>query len=155
MAKRKPVSSSSPSASKSTGSQPTLGISEQEQWRLIQQSGVLKQASDVYKIRPEADPLHAPVPASAGANAEDDDEGVNPLFEEIFQTIVIAMPLSFFLLLLHMYAALACAPRRRCLTPRLPALCTYSTSKSRTTGTSRTGWPLAPLVRRCCVFDPR
>ncbi|KAI0035667.1 hypothetical protein K488DRAFT_82854 [Vararia minispora EC-137] len=74
----------------------SLVIADQEQWRLIQESGILKKASDVYKARPSTDPLNG---STSGPSAQDDE--VNPLFEEIFQSIVIAMPLSFLLLLLH------------------------------------------------------
>ncbi|TFY72740.1 hypothetical protein EVG20_g246 [Dentipellis fragilis] len=63
---------------------PPIDIPEEEQWRIIRESGILKQA--------------ATQPA-AKEGSEDDDE--YPLAEEIFVATTLFIPLAFFLLLMH------------------------------------------------------
>lgn len=57
-------------------------IPEDEQWRLVNESGILKKIKDI--------------------PPEDTDEGLPPLAEEIFNAIVLIMPMSFLLLLMEM-----------------------------------------------------
>lgn len=63
---------------------PLVEISEDEQWRLIQESGVLKKISTQ---NPE--------------ESIDNDEAL-PLAEEIFNTVVLLMPFTFFLIMMDM-----------------------------------------------------
>lgn len=66
---------------KSTGSsEPLLQIPEDEQWRIIQESGVLQQA----------------------AVAESNEPQVTPLAEEIANASLLITPFSFLLLLMEM-----------------------------------------------------
>ncbi|KAJ8590308.1 hypothetical protein M405DRAFT_816436 [Rhizopogon salebrosus TDB-379] len=62
---------------------PPVEISEDEQWRLIQESGVLKKISDT------------PKPEEAVGNGEP-----LPLAEEIFNAVVLIMPFTFFLVMM-------------------------------------------------------
>jgi hypothetical protein len=64
---------------------PLVEISEDEQWRLIQESGVLKKISTQ---NPEESTI-------------DNDEAL-PLAEEIFNTVVLLMPFTFFLIMMDM-----------------------------------------------------
>jgi hypothetical protein len=64
---------------------PPVEISEDEQWRLIQESGVLKKISDT------------PKPEEAVGNGEP-----LPLAEEIFNAVVLIMPFTFFLVMMDM-----------------------------------------------------
>lgn len=63
---------------------PLIEIPEDEKWRLIRQSGLLKD-------------LQPP-------DVEDDDE-VFPLAQEIFNCAVLVVPFSFFLLMMEVYVA--------------------------------------------------
>jgi hypothetical protein len=63
---------------------PLVEISEDEQWRLIEQTGVLRKISDTRK----------PV--------ETDNVEPLPLADEIFNAIVFIMPLTFFLIMMDM-----------------------------------------------------
>jgi hypothetical protein len=64
---------------------PLVEISEDEQWRLIQETGVLRKISDTQK--PE----------------ETTDNGEPfPLAEEIFSAVVLIMPFTFFLIMMDM-----------------------------------------------------
>lgn len=73
---------------------PDLQISDEEQWRLIEQSGVLKQV-------PTSD--HEPTSSSTlQANRGNDDEEEYPLAEEIFAAITLLIPMSFLLLMMYM-----------------------------------------------------
>jgi hypothetical protein len=73
---------------------PDLQISEEEQWRLIEQSGVLKKV-------PTSD--HKPTSSSTPqANQGNDDEEEYPLAEELFAAATLLIPISFLLLLMYM-----------------------------------------------------
>lgn len=73
---------------------PDLQISDEEQWRLIEQSGVLKQV-------PTSD--HEPTSSSTPqANRGNDDEEEYPLAEEIFAATTLLIPISFLLLMMYM-----------------------------------------------------
>ncbi|KAG0709542.1 hypothetical protein DFH29DRAFT_2158 [Suillus ampliporus] len=62
---------------------PLVEIPEDEQWRLIQEAGVLRKISDTQK------------PAETTDNAEP-----LPLAEEIFNAVVLIMPFTFFLIMM-------------------------------------------------------
>jgi hypothetical protein len=73
---------------------PDLQISNEEQWRLIEQSGLLK------KI-PTSD--HEPTSSSTPqANQGNDDEDEYPLAEEVFAATTLLVPISFLLLMMYM-----------------------------------------------------
>jgi hypothetical protein len=74
---------------------PDLQISNEEQWRLIEQSGVLKKV-------PTSD--HQPTSSSITpqANQRNDDEEQYPLAEEIFAATTLLIPISFLLLMMYM-----------------------------------------------------
>jgi hypothetical protein len=73
---------------------PDLQISNEEQWRLIEQSGVLKKV-------PTSD--HQPTSSSTPqANKENEEEEEYPLAEEVFAATTLLIPVSFLLLLMYM-----------------------------------------------------
>lgn len=73
---------------------PELQISEEERWRLIEQSGILKKV-------PTAD--HEPTSSSTPqANQGNDEEEEYPLAEELFAATTILIPISFLLLMMYM-----------------------------------------------------
>jgi hypothetical protein len=73
---------------------PNLQISEEEQWRLIEQSGVLKKV---------ATSDHEPTSGSTlQANQGQDDEEEYPLSEELFAAATLLIPISFLLLMMYM-----------------------------------------------------
>ena len=75
---------------------PDLQISNEEQWRLIEQSGVLKKV-------PTSD--HEPTSSStpqANQGNDDDDNEEYPLAEEIFAATTLLIPMSFLLLMMYM-----------------------------------------------------
>lgn len=73
---------------------PDLQISEEEQWRLIEQSGLLKKV-------PTSD--HEPTSSSTPqANQGDDNEEEYPLAEELFAATTLLIPMSFLLLMMYM-----------------------------------------------------
>lgn len=76
-------------------STPGLQISEEEQWRLIEQSGVLKKV-------PTSD--HEPTSSSIAPQADqgNNDEEEYPLSEELFAATTLLIPVSFLLLLMYM-----------------------------------------------------
>lgn len=75
--------------SKSASANPEpMEISEEEQWRLVNETGILKNA----------------IPRASKAVAEDEEEEDTPLAEEIFNSILFIIPFSFCLLLFEMYA---------------------------------------------------
>ncbi|KAL1946569.1 hypothetical protein VTO73DRAFT_14673 [Trametes versicolor] len=75
---------SAASASKSSA----IDIPEDEQWRIIEQTGILKQAGT----------SGSKVPAEG--NDEEDYE-ISPLADEIFRALYLAIPMSFMLLLME------------------------------------------------------
>lgn len=79
-----------PRKSKSQKQQPTvadpLDIPEDEQWRLINDSGILRKAGVTSTVQ----------------RAPDEDEDT-PFAEEVFSAIVLIIPFSFLLLMMEMY----------------------------------------------------
>lgn len=77
---------SAASASRSTA----IDIPEEEQWRIIEQTGILKQAgTSGSKVPAEGD--------------DGEDYEISPLADEIFRALYLAIPMSFMLLLMEMY----------------------------------------------------
>ncbi len=78
--------------------QDTIDIPEDEQWRIINESGILKQ------IPREWNPSR---PADQGQEvtqgAEGDEEGLSPFAEEVFSAAMLTIPMSFMLLMMEMY----------------------------------------------------
>ncbi|KAI0321815.1 hypothetical protein OF83DRAFT_1050570 [Amylostereum chailletii] len=88
-------------AKPSTEIKDDLEISEDEQWRLIEQSGILKRMSEAY---PDARPPNVSVQSAKPSKTQNDDEDeevFGPLADEIFAAVTIIMPLSFLLLLMY------------------------------------------------------
>lgn len=75
-----------------TPAKPLVEIPEDEQWRLIQESGVLNKVSDLH---PTGIPLKAPSKAV--------ESPLTPFEEEIFRAITLIIPFSFLLLLMNMW----------------------------------------------------
>ncbi|KAF8842270.1 hypothetical protein BDN67DRAFT_966032 [Paxillus ammoniavirescens] len=78
---------------------PLIEISEEEQWRLIQESGLLSRVNTPDER----------TPARTQASTTEVDDGPPPLAEEIFNALVIIMPHTFFLIMMdilihHQYA---------------------------------------------------
>ncbi|EIW61746.1 uncharacterized protein TRAVEDRAFT_117733 [Trametes versicolor FP-101664 SS1] len=75
---------SAASASKSSA----IDIPEDEQWRIIEQTGILKQAgTSGSKVPAEGD--------------DEEDYEISPLADEIFRALYLAIPMSFMLLLME------------------------------------------------------
>ena len=74
---------------------PDLQISEEEQWRLIEQSGVLKKV-------PTSDHATSTSSTPQATNHGNDDEEEYPLAEELFAATTLLIPISFLLLLMYM-----------------------------------------------------
>ncbi|EDR12823.1 uncharacterized protein LACBIDRAFT_323583 [Laccaria bicolor S238N-H82] len=72
--------------SKPTQSTPLIKLSEDEQWRLINQSGVLKSLSQ------EGDLSSPPISA---------DDEATPLGDEVFNALLLIIPFSFLLLMME------------------------------------------------------
>ncbi|KAI0069089.1 hypothetical protein BV25DRAFT_1986615 [Artomyces pyxidatus] len=71
---------------------PLIHISEEEQWRIIQETGILKTASEL--------PPSAVRPRQAEPN--DADEPIfSPFAEELFATTALLIPISFLLLMMY------------------------------------------------------
>ena len=71
-------------------------VPEEEQWRLIRESGILKRASGTPSfVETKSDQI-------IHAEAIEDDDEEWPLAEEIFAATTIAIPMSFLLLLMYM-----------------------------------------------------
>jgi hypothetical protein len=68
---------------------PLIQLSEEEQWRLIEQSGVLKQV-------PTSETSSSTPPQG------NDDEEEYPLAEEVFAATTLLVPISFLLLMMYM-----------------------------------------------------
>ncbi|KIJ20173.1 hypothetical protein PAXINDRAFT_107987 [Paxillus involutus ATCC 200175] len=78
---------------------PLIEIPEEEQWRLIQESGLLSRVNTPDER----------TPARTQASTTEVDDGPLPLAEEIFNALVIIMPHTFFLIMMdilihHQYA---------------------------------------------------
>ncbi|KAI0751322.1 hypothetical protein C8Q80DRAFT_1268578 [Daedaleopsis nitida] len=67
-----------------------VDISEEEQWRIINETGILKQVPRDLPSRPEP---------SGEVAAE--EEGLPPFVEEIFNTTMLIIPMSFMLLMME------------------------------------------------------
>lgn len=84
-----------------SGPTPNLEISEEEQWRLINETGILKK----------------PIPRSSAATMEvEKEEDVTPLAEEIFNSVILIVPFSFLLLMFEMYVEFFNIEARTCRT---------------------------------------
>jgi hypothetical protein len=66
---------------------PIVEISEDEQWRLIEQTGVLRKISDIQ---------------NPGDSEITDDVEPLPLADEIFNAVVYIIPSTFFLIMMDM-----------------------------------------------------
>ncbi|KIJ70177.1 hypothetical protein HYDPIDRAFT_121682 [Hydnomerulius pinastri MD-312] len=82
-----------------TEQKPFIEIPESEQWRLIQESGLLDKINKPNQGTPNV---------QEDSTAEEDD-GPPPIAEEIFNATVVIMPLTFFLIMMdilihHQYA---------------------------------------------------
>lgn len=73
---------------------PLVDIPEDEQWRLIQESGVLNKVSDLH-------PTGVP-PKSPPKVAVEEDGPLTPFEEEMFRAVTLIIPFSFLLLLMNM-----------------------------------------------------
>ena len=71
-----------------------MEIPEDEQWRLIDQSGILKQAQ------------------TEDNDSDNDDDEDSSLPDEIFNAVLYIIPFSFLLLMMEMYALLPVHCRR-------------------------------------------
>lgn len=81
-------------------------LDEDEQQRLIDQTGILKRASEMYAAQPSTDPL-GPA-AQKGSLLMPARTPAWTFWDELFATVVIVMPLSFLLLLMHMSVRVLC-----------------------------------------------
>ena len=77
-----------------------LEISEEEQWRLINESGILGQ---IPLQKPPKYTVVNEVPSLQAQEEEEEDD--NPLANEIFNAILYIIPFSFCLLMMEMYAS--------------------------------------------------
>ncbi len=77
---------------------PDLIISEEEQLRLIEQSGVLKKIPTSDHERTISSSSSTPPQANQG----NDDEEEYPLAEELFAATTLLIPISFLLLMMYM-----------------------------------------------------
>ena len=68
---------------------PLIQLSEEEQWRLIEQTGILKKVPT------------SETSSSTPAQGNDDEEEY-PLAEEIFAATTLLIPISFLLLMMYM-----------------------------------------------------
>ena len=68
---------------------PLIQLSEEEQWRLIEQTGILKKV-------PTSETSSSTPPQG------NDDEEEYPLAEEIFAATTLLIPISFLLLMMYM-----------------------------------------------------
>ena len=73
-----------------------IEVPEEEQWRLIRESGILKRASETPSF------VETIPDQNIHAEAIEDDDEEWPLAEEIFAATTIAIPMSFLLLLMYM-----------------------------------------------------
>ncbi len=82
-----------------------VDIPEAEQWRIIQESGILKQIPKDPKTTKTAD----------AADGEEDD--LSPFAEEVLNSMMLIIPMSFMLLLMDVYVVL-CSVLARVLMTR-------------------------------------
>ncbi|KAG2348804.1 hypothetical protein BDR05DRAFT_1055754 [Suillus weaverae] len=83
MAKKRQTTQRTQAAQATPAQKPLVEISEDEQWRLVEQTGVLRKISDIQK------------PGETTDNVEP-----LPLADEIFNAVVFIMPLTFFLIMM-------------------------------------------------------
>ena len=72
-----------------TPQEPLVDIPENEAWRIINETGILKQINEDKQTTPAA--------------VEDEEGKLSPLTEEIFNAINLIIPHSFLLLMMDMY----------------------------------------------------
>ncbi|EIM88282.1 uncharacterized protein STEHIDRAFT_138652 [Stereum hirsutum FP-91666 SS1] len=77
-----------------TPAKPLVEIPEDEQWRLIQESGVLNKVSDLH-------PTGVIPPKSPPEVAVEEDGPLTPFEEEMFRAVTLIIPFSFLLLLMN------------------------------------------------------
>ena len=70
---------------------PLVNIPEAEQWRIIKESGLLQ--------RIEKEP---PTASDAPHREEGEGDGLSPFAEEVFNAIMLIIPMSFMLLMMEM-----------------------------------------------------
>ena len=75
----------------------TVDIPEDEQWRIINETGILKQ------VPREWNPSRPADQEQKAAEGSDDEEGLSPFAEELFSAAMLAVPMSFMLLMMEMY----------------------------------------------------
>lgn len=63
-----------------------MEISEEEQWRLVNESGILGKVSSISRTQ-----------------VTNDEDEATPLVEEIFNTVLMIIPFSFLLLMMEMF----------------------------------------------------
>jgi len=75
---------------------PDLQVSKEEQWRLIEQSGILKKVPTS-----DREPTSSSQATTPQANQGNDDEEEYPLAEELFAATTLLIPMSFLLLMMY------------------------------------------------------
>ncbi|KAI0773844.1 hypothetical protein C8Q74DRAFT_1368392 [Fomes fomentarius] len=75
------------------GKSSAVDISEEEQWRIINESGILKQV-------PRDQKPQIPIP-DAQLSEEEEEEGLSPFAEEVFNAMMLIIPMSFMLLMME------------------------------------------------------
>ncbi len=94
--KRKTANAKEPSSTTAkTPSKPLIQLSEEEQWRLINESGVLHQVAAAEGA-----------PSSEGMKQSKEED--SPLAEEIFDAVVLIIPFTFLLVMMEMCVGLFC-----------------------------------------------
>ncbi|KAG6378816.1 hypothetical protein JVT61DRAFT_13095 [Boletus reticuloceps] len=81
-----------------TGQTPLVEIPEEEKWRLIQESGLLERFNDADK----SPSTSSSTPTPPLTTDSEEHDGPSPLFEEIFNALMIIMPHTFFLIMMDM-----------------------------------------------------
>ncbi|KAF8138573.1 hypothetical protein EV363DRAFT_1314286 [Boletus edulis] len=88
-----------------TGQTPLVEIPEEEKWRLIRESGLLERFNDTGK----SPSTSSSTPTPPLTTDPEEHDGPSPLFEEIFNALMLIMPHTFFLIMMdilihHQYA---------------------------------------------------
>ncbi|KAI0721907.1 hypothetical protein C8T65DRAFT_734892 [Cerioporus squamosus] len=76
--------------------QDTVDIPEDEQWRIINETGILKQIPRDWNPSRPADQEQ-----KATEGAEEEEEGLSPFAEEVFSALMLIVPMSFMLLMME------------------------------------------------------
>lgn len=79
-----------PSQVPSSSEKPLVDISEDDQWRIIKESGILEQVPT------------PPTSARLQAQREDVEQLLSPLTEEIFAALALIIPHAFLLLMMEL-----------------------------------------------------